>query len=153
MSDNQAAGTNFRMDSLIELPIESSLLREIVEKTKDWCLMHGACMRNKLKYDEDSLRFAPFVLIPTPFPREQFNRAVNLQVPLNELMHKVAHDRLFLTECLKDTVQVDEFTGNLFKIYETVCEEGITQVNTCKKTSYSLIPYPFLFLWYIENGK
>lgn len=34
----------------------------------------------------------------------------------------------FLRETLAGTIQVDEFTANLFKIYETVLDEGITQV-------------------------
>ncbi|KAI4466777.1 glutathione synthetase [Holotrichia oblita] len=42
-------------------------------------------------------------------------------------MHRVAHNREFLTKSLKETIQVDEFTGNLFKIYETVQDEGVIQ--------------------------
>ena len=46
-------------------------------------------MRQKDKFDRDALHFAPFVLFPTPFPRDEFNKAVELQPILNELMHKV----------------------------------------------------------------
>ena len=49
----------------------------------------GICMRQKDKFDRDALHFAPFVLFPTPFPRDEFNKAVELQPILNELMHKV----------------------------------------------------------------
>lgn len=45
-------------------------------------------------------------------------------------MHRVAHNEEFLRETLKGTIQVDEFTGNLYKIWETVLNEGITQVST-----------------------
>lgn len=55
-------------------------------------------------------------------------KAVELQVTLNELMHSVAHDEAFLRETLKNTIQVDAFTGSLFEIYETVLKEGISQV-------------------------
>ena len=51
--------------------------------------MLGICMRQKDKFDRDALHFAPFVLFPTPFPRDEFNKAVELQPILNELMHKV----------------------------------------------------------------
>ena len=51
--------------------------------------MSGICMRQKDKFDRDALHFAPFVLFPTPFPRDEFNKAVELQPILNELMHKV----------------------------------------------------------------
>lgn len=103
-------------------------LKELTEKVKDWALMHGAGMRSKSNFSTDSLYFAPFVLLPSPFPRKEFKKAVDLQPDLNELMHRVAHNRKFLTDSLKETIQVDDFTKNLFKIYETVLEEGITQV-------------------------
>ena len=85
-------------------------------------------MRRKDSYDRDSLHFAPFVLFPSPFPKQEFVRSLELQPILNELMHKVAHDRKFLTETLKSTIQVDEFTRKLFDIYETVQNEGVAQV-------------------------
>ena len=53
-----------------------------------FCL--GICMRQRDKYDRDALHFAPFVLFPSPFPREEFYKAVQLQTVLNELMHKVS---------------------------------------------------------------
>ena len=44
-------------------------------------------MRQKDKFDRDALHFAPFVLFPTPFPRDEYNKAVALQTIINELMH------------------------------------------------------------------
>ena len=49
----------------------------------------GICMRQKDKFDRDALHFAPFVLFPTPFPRDEYNKSLRLQPILNELMHKV----------------------------------------------------------------
>ncbi|XP_045461190.1 glutathione synthetase-like isoform X2 [Harmonia axyridis] len=115
------------LPNAIPLPIADEELREIVDKSKDWAVMHGAAMRNKNSFCKDAVQIAPFSLIPSCFPRKEFNKAVALQPILNELMHRVAHDQLFLTECLRETIQVDEFTGNLFKIFETVQNEGITQ--------------------------
>lgn len=108
--------------------IPKNELEELAEKVKDWALMHGAGMRSKINFSKDSLNVAPFILLPSPFPRKEFKKAVELQIVLNELMHRVAHNRRFLTDSLKETIQVDEFTGNLFKIYETIQEEGVTQV-------------------------
>ena len=85
-------------------------------------------MRRKDAYDRDSLHFAPFVLFPSPFPKQEFARSLELQPILNELMHKVAHDREFLTKTLQNTIQVDDFTRRLFEIYETVQNEGVAQV-------------------------
>lgn len=77
-------------------------------------------------------QFAPFVLTPSLYPRKEFEKAVNLQTILNELIHNVAHDTEFLRETLAGTIQVDEFTSSLFKIYETVLSEGVTQVRFLK---------------------
>lgn len=117
------------LPNAIPLPIADEQLKEIVNKSKDWAIMHGAAMRNKKTFSKDSIFIAPYALIPSCFPRKEFNKAVALQPILNELMHRVAHDQFFLTECLRETIQVDEFTGNLFKIFETVQNEGITQVS------------------------
>ena len=48
-------------------------------------------MRRKDAFDTDALHFAPFVLFPSPFPRQEFNKAIEIQTVLNELMHKVSN--------------------------------------------------------------
>jgi glutathione synthase len=58
-------------------------------------------MRSKLNFSKDSLQFAPFVLLPSTFPQEEFNKAMEIQIILNELVHKVAHDNEFLSSSLK----------------------------------------------------
>jgi len=112
------------MEPCVPLPLDQKRLTDLVEKAKDYCLMHGICMRRKDQFDRDALHFAPFMLFPSPFPRDEFEKAVSLQVVINELMHKVAHDYNFLRDALKHTVEVDEFTGRLWKIYQTICDEG-----------------------------
>ncbi|XP_074034658.1 glutathione synthetase [Leptinotarsa decemlineata] len=109
------------------LPITKDVLKETVLKAKDWAILHGCSMRSKNNYSEDSVQISPFNLLPSSFPRREFNKVVELQTVFNELMHRVAHDREFVEACFKDTIQVDEFTGNLFKIYETVQQEGVSQ--------------------------
>ena len=47
-------------------------------------------MRRKDQFDRDALHFAPFMLFPSPFPRDEYDKAVSLQVVINELMHKVS---------------------------------------------------------------
>ncbi|XP_062537031.1 glutathione synthetase-like isoform X2 [Armigeres subalbatus] len=117
------------LQSCIPHPIEEGRLLDVVEKAKDWAIMHGAAMRSKTSFSPDALQLsiAPFILTPSSFPRKEFEKAVELQVTLNELMHYVAHDEEFLKETLKNTIMVDAFTGSLFKIYETVLKEGIAQ--------------------------
>lgn len=111
----------------IQVPQDEAEFQTLVEKAKDFSLMHGSCMRSKDKFDPDVLQFAPFVLIPSPFPRKEFETAVALQPILNELTHRVAHDHEFLKRTLSNTIKVDSFTAKLFQIYETVRTEGIRQ--------------------------
>ena len=84
----------------------------------------GINFRRKESFDRDKLHFTPFCLLPSPFPRQEFNRAVELQTLLNELMHKVAYDFDFLKETLRKTVTVDTFTARLFEIHEKIINEG-----------------------------
>lgn len=142
------------LDSCISFPIDEATLNDVVQKAKDWALMHGAAMRSKANFSEDSLQvtvqsslakfayvdncklgtllflsfislqFAPFILLPTLFPRREFEKAVRLQPILNELMHWVAHDTEFLRETLANTIKVDEFTRNLFEIHERILAEN-----------------------------
>ncbi|XP_017850391.1 glutathione synthetase isoform X4 [Drosophila busckii] len=114
--------------SCIKLPLANDELLEVIAKAKDYAIMHGAAMRSKISYSADSLNFAPFVLVPSSFPRKEFEKAVALQPIINRLMHNVAHDEEFITTTLAETIKVDEFTANLFNIYRKVLANGFTQL-------------------------
>ncbi|XP_012281091.1 glutathione synthetase isoform X2 [Orussus abietinus] len=87
----------------------------------------GIGMRSKEFFNKDAVQIAPFILLPSDYPRSEFQKAVEIQTVLGALMHKVAHDYDFLKESLKSTIKSDEFTKKLFDIYETVYKEGFTQ--------------------------
>ncbi|XP_076061731.1 glutathione synthetase-like isoform X2 [Oratosquilla oratoria] len=114
-------------ESCVPLDIPEDILNELVDKAKDYALMHGACMRSKTAFDRDTLQFAPFFLLPSAFPKREFERVVKFQPIMNKLIHHVAQDYEFLKKCLKKTIMVDDFTSRLWKIYETVRSEGISQ--------------------------
>lgn len=44
------------LDSCIPFPIEDETLNEVVSKAKDWAIMHGAAMRSKANFSEDSVQ-------------------------------------------------------------------------------------------------
>ncbi|CAB4055176.1 GSS [Lepeophtheirus salmonis] len=115
------------LKACIPLPIEEDILQDVVKSAKDFAVTHGIGMRYKDKYEEESLYFAPFVLLPSVFPKQPFQDVVDIQPVLNELMHRVAHDQEFLTKTLSQTIECDEFTKKLFDIYDCVRNEGITQ--------------------------
>lgn len=115
------------LPSCINLPIEQDILIDLVEKAKDWALMHGVAMRSKSDFNSNAIEFAPFVLLPSVIRVEDFNKLTAIQLIFNELVHKVACNYEFLKMCLVDTVLVDQFTRNLFNIYESVIREGDVQ--------------------------
>ncbi|XP_017480007.1 PREDICTED: glutathione synthetase-like [Rhagoletis zephyria] len=115
------------LESCIPLPIEERTLVEVTQKAKDWAIMHGAAMRSKANFSPDSLNFAPFILVPSSFPRKEFEKAKHLQTIINQLMHNVAHDEEFLTTTLAETIKVDDFTANLFNVYKKVLANGFGQ--------------------------
>jgi len=102
---------------LIELPKDEVTLAETASKSKDYALMHGAGIRSKTNFNPDVLQFVPFVLTPSPFPRSEFEKVVDLQTTWNELMFAVANDDEFLRQTLASTIKVDDFTAKLFDIY------------------------------------
>lgn len=105
---------------LIEFPNDEETLEEVASKAKDYALMHGAGIRSKERFNTDSLQFVPFVLTPSPFPRQEFQKVIDLQTTWNELMHAVAHDDDFLQQTLASTVKADDFTAKLFELYQNV---------------------------------
>ncbi|XP_018798619.1 PREDICTED: glutathione synthetase-like isoform X2 [Bactrocera latifrons] len=115
------------LEPCVPLPIAERTLIDVTEKAKDWAIMHGAAMRSKTNFSSDALNFAPFILMPSSFPRKEFEKAKNLQTIINQLMHNVAHDEEFLTTTLAETVKVDEFTANLFNVYKKVLANGFGQ--------------------------
>ncbi|KRG07058.1 glutathione synthetase isoform X3 [Drosophila mojavensis] len=118
--------------SCIKLPLKKDELIEVIAKAKDYAIMHGAAMRSKTSFSPDSLNFAPFVLVPSSFPRKEFEKAIALQPIINRLMHNVAHDEEFITTTLAETIKVDEFTANLFNIYRKVLALGFTQLRPAR---------------------
>lgn len=74
---------------------------------------------------------APIALFPTPFPRSKFLLARKLQPLYNVLYARVATDEKFLDEVMGgvDGVgKVDQFTGELWRCWKRLRDEGIQQV-------------------------
>ena len=74
---------------------------------------------------------APLAVFPSPIPRTLFDRARELQHTYNVLYARVATDVAFLDKVMGAEVGVgkaDEFTGELWKRWRRVRDEGIAQV-------------------------
>ncbi|KAK8394590.1 hypothetical protein O3P69_006622 [Scylla paramamosain] len=126
--DKDGVSTTRTIESCLPLPLPVEILEDIVPKAKDFAILHGAGMRYRTNYDPDSLQLAPFFLLPSAFPRREFERVVKLQSIVNILMHRIAHDYQFLKDALEKTIKVDDFTRRLWDIYTTVREEGVSQL-------------------------
>ena len=74
---------------------------------------------------------APLALFPSPFPREQFELAKRLQREYNVLYARVAMDEEFLDRVMgaeRGVGRVDEFTGQLWRIWKSLRDQGVQQV-------------------------
>ncbi|XP_072024384.1 glutathione synthetase-like [Amphiura filiformis] len=106
----------------IKLPLSDADLQHLVEFSNMRALTSGAIVA--LTDSQDEVTYVPHTLFPSPVPRDLYQKAVYVQAGFNELMWKVTEDDEFLTSALKSTIEVDEFTGRMFKIYKQVMQEG-----------------------------
>ncbi|CAL1713699.1 unnamed protein product [Somion occarium] len=69
---------------------------------------------------------APLSLFPSPVPRRLFNQARNLQSLYNKLYARIAMDEVFLDRVMgvNGVGKVDEFTGELWKRWKRLRDEG-----------------------------
>ncbi|XP_013382970.1 glutathione synthetase-like [Lingula anatina] len=110
------------------LPLKEDELQGLVSMAKDWALTHGITMRTADRPTSSEVtNYAPFLLLPSPFPERLFHQACAVQQDFNLLYHRVAHDHDFLQSTLQSVIKVDDYTKRLWEIYETVRKEGIKQ--------------------------
>lgn len=112
--------------SLYKLPIPEEELKTLVSDSVDYALSNGIIMTTREIFNGASV-LSPFCLLPTEFSTSWFNYVKDMQPAINLLIHKVAHDEVFLKKTLERTIEGDEFTRRLFKIYEQVKQEGLGQ--------------------------
>lgn len=70
---------------------------------------------------------APFTLLPTPFPRSMFERAMELQPVYNVLYSRIASDNHLIDTVLGDETgvgRVDHFTGRLWRGWKDLRDQG-----------------------------
>lgn len=106
-------------------------LRRMVEDAVDWAHAYGMVMRTPQRKDcSDLCQTAPFALLPSPFPREIFEQAVNVQEAMSLLYFRISWDYEFLLRAHSEVVKTDQFTRHLVNILKAVHDEGIRQTKT-----------------------
>lgn len=90
----------------------------LVEKLSHWSLANGLVMYPP-GFSLQSATNAPVTLFPTPFPKEMFNKALEVQQPFNVLYTNiVAKHKDWLLQEVKLLTQFDkDFTGMLYSTY------------------------------------
>ncbi|KXN73261.1 glutathione synthase [Conidiobolus coronatus NRRL 28638] len=112
-------------------------MADLINKATHWAIANGLVV---VPPSVDSCDFqgktpylvtpAPFALYPTPFPRTQYDLAVNIQPLFNKLVHNIANNLEFLEEKAKKLSQVDPFTNNLYQIFLEIKKEENSQKYT-----------------------
>lgn len=100
---------------------QSSLL----DFSVDWALSHSLVLR-PLDHSNLSAIHAPFSLLPTPFPRSAFHKALALQRAYNDLYVQLASTPDFIHAVLGPVAQVDPFQGQLYSIYRQTHQQRQT---------------------------
>ena len=140
MGPARSVGSLSTMTLASDLPVwppselkDSIRSKLITQDARDFALSHGLVYRAlpSEPNDEplqDTTIHAPTTIVPTPFPRDLFEKAQSLQPLFNKLYARVAMDANFLRTVMKDSViKVDDFQRRLFDIWHTVQEEGASQ--------------------------
>ncbi|GAA5886687.1 hypothetical protein JCM6882_005857 [Rhodosporidiobolus microsporus] len=107
----------------------------LLDLASDYALSHGLVVRpfpsdpaDPSSISHTSAIHAPYALYPSPFPRDLFDQARELQPLYNELYARVTGDDEFLEEVVGGAVaKVDEFQGRLYEIWKAVKKEGVRQ--------------------------
>ncbi|KAL3106756.1 hypothetical protein niasHT_017796 [Heterodera trifolii] len=95
----------------------------------DWAFNNGMILRRDMRYNFIA-QFAPVSLLPSPFPREAFEKAIAVQEAMQLLYFRVACDLDFLLDAYKDVVKTDKHIRQLVDILREVKEQGIKQPKT-----------------------
>lgn len=95
--------------------------------TREDALCSGLIKRSKSAKNESVCELLPITLFPMSFPRDKYQQALDVQTEMNLIMHRIAYDNNFLMQSLAPVIQIDDFTNNLYSIYERVLKTGRAQ--------------------------
>lgn len=108
-------------------------LRYLTNEIKDYQITHGSLLKGVEYETESSVPARPVgvSILPTPFPKQCFENAIELQGAYSEMYMRVASDPEWLYEVLKPLRDHDRFFTVLWEIYERVREAGAVQNVVC----------------------
>lgn len=82
---------------VVPLPLYEVVLADLMEDAKDFAFSHGLVfkLRKVLPYDY-SVTFIPFALLPSPWPKDQYDMVCQLQKDINLIYYRVSNNFDFL---------------------------------------------------------
>lgn len=116
---------NAVMDAFKALTNNGKLLAEVVEVGKDAASSLGLLLKDAELPNVFSP--VPITLLPSLVPAGALQEVISIQDEINLLMHRVSHDREFLTTTLAGVASVDPFIKNLLEIYAQVRQNKKTE--------------------------
>lgn len=98
---------------------------DLTEKLLQWSLANGLVMYPP-GFQKHSANNAPSTLFPTPFPKELFERAVDVQQTFNQLyVNVVTAQKKWLLDIIDSLSGFDkDFTGKLYSTYLEAVKQG-----------------------------
>lgn len=103
-------------------------LQELIFEATQFGLSNGLMMYPPSPFLNYQPTLAPITLFPTPFPRKQFVKGLDIEKTYNKLYAAVVSEHHWLTNIIKDLAPHDkDFTGKLWDCYLKAKENGIVQ--------------------------
>ena len=120
----------------VSLEVGERELQELTRLATTYALAHGLLylpIGGVQPPAPTSAIHAPLAIFPTSFPRSKFSLAQKLQPLYNVLYARVATDEKFLDKVMgavEGAGKVDQFTGQLWRCWKQLRDEGVQQVRT-----------------------
>lgn len=103
-------------------------MNELVHQITQFGLANGLIMYPPAPYLESQPVLAPVTLFPTPFPRGQFEKSLQIQKIYNKLYANIVSEQKWLKDVITQLSPHDaEFTGRLWNSYLKAQSNGIFQ--------------------------
>lgn len=105
----------------------------LTNEIKDYLIIHGSMLKI-VEYETESSVAARAVgvsILPTPFPKQCYDEALELQQIFNELYARVAADPEWLYSVLGKLMEHDSLVSALWNVYLKAKEAGAMQNTIC----------------------
>lgn len=104
--------------------LTESQREELLRESSAWALAHGFALLPQSPTDPPTSTIAaPLSLLPSPFPRTEYEKARRLQVVYNALYARIALDTGFLDRVMESVAPVDAFQGELWNRWRQIRDE------------------------------